>query len=358
MNLKQFITAISLAFLSLSAGAATLIIPASGTGPGADDSRWQTELTLHNTGSKAIVVTIRFHDSAGVSDIVSLNVPQRATISVADVVRTRFNREAATGAIVIQVADADAPRLAINSRTFNQSARGEFGQDIPALALDEASAAGDLTVLAGPSKASSFRFNFGVYAIDNVTVSWSLVRSNGIVAATREVDYVAGRQIQYSTGTSTFFGVTPQDNDVVHAQLAGGRAMFYGSAINQTTGDPSFVPGIRARAESRITFLGVDENEDGVVDLVDADNDGVIDTTMDLFTMGFPNFFRVVAVGENGEPATLEIIQPLTDISLIDEQGTVSYAPGGNLRGSIGTLQLRATSGSDVAVLTIPVRYR
>jgi hypothetical protein len=358
MSLKHCITIITLSLVSLSAGAATLIIPASGTGPGANDSRWQTELTLHNTGSKAIAASLRFHDAFGAGDNAVLSVPARATLSVADVIKSRFGREAATGAIVVEVADADAPRLTINSRTFNQSDLGEFGQDIPAFTLDEASAAGDLTVLAGPSTAAAARFNFGLYTIDDVTVLWSLVRADGSIAATRQVDYLAGRQVQYNTGISTFFNETPRDNDVVHAELTGGRAIFYGSAINQTTGDPSFVAGLRARGELRIDFLGVDEDEDGTVDIADADNDGVLDAPMDLFATAFPNFFRVVAIGENGEPVTLEIVQPLTDILVIDEQGTISYAPGGNLRGSTGVIQVRATSGSNSSLLTIPVRYR
>jgi len=359
MNLKSIITAASLALLPLSASAASLIVPVAGTGPGANGSQWQSELTLHNGGGSAIPASLIYHDGAGATAPVTISIPARATISLADVVKTKFGRETGTGAIEVVVADNLASRVAVTSRTFNSSPAGEFGQDIPAVKASDAAAAGDVTVLNGPSSAEAYRFNFGLYAVADATVTWELLRADGTLAATKAATYTGGTQTQYNGGISALFGVEAKNGDAVHANVTAGSAIFYGSAINNASGDPSFVPGVKTRQEIRINFNGVDVDEDGVVDVKDADRDGVLDGSIEIFTsMGFPNYFRVVASGENGEPATFEILDAGNDAMLIDNIGTISWAPSAAVRGETGSLKVRITAGGSTAVVTIPVNYR
>ena len=75
MKFRQLITAASITILPLAASAATFIVPAAGTGPGANDSRWQSELTLHNTSATPTTIGLTFHDGSGAqsADSVSLN---------------------------------------------------------------------------------------------------------------------------------------------------------------------------------------------------------------------------------------------------------------------------------------------
>ena len=358
MKFKHFVAATSLALMPLAASAASIYIPAAGTGPGANDSQWQTELTLHNTSSRTIALGLVFHDQQGPTAPVSLSLAPRATESIADVVKNRFGREVATGALEITLPDADAVKVAVTSRTFNVNPAGEFGQDIPAYAESEVATAGDIAVIAGPSSIADYRFNFGVYAVADASVRWELLRADGTVAATKDVQYVGGRQVQYTNGVASLLNTTAGDNDVIHATVLTGRALFYGSAIHQRSGDPTFVPAVRAREDVRINFAGIDVDENGTIDIADADRDGVLDSALDVFTNGFPNYFRVIATGENGQAVTYELIEAPADATFVDAQGTVSYAPGGNLRGSTGTLKVRATSGSTSVILTIPVHYR
>src|SRR5205814_3888979 len=146
MNITRIITVLA-ALLPLAAGATTLVIPASGTGPGANDSHWQTELTLHNTSASAIAATLTFHDISGAAGTSTITVAPRATVSVADIVATSFGRTAATGAIDVTFDSAFARKLTVSSRTFNKSAAGEFGQDIPSVDLSSVPAAGSVVVL-------------------------------------------------------------------------------------------------------------------------------------------------------------------------------------------------------------------
>jgi hypothetical protein len=354
MKLRQLITAASIALLPFAAGAATFIVPAAGTGPGANDSHWQSELTLHNTAATPLTVALTFHDGAGAQQGESITINARSTVSISDIVKTVFGRQTATGAVEITVPDAMANRMAITSRTFNSSTNGQFGQDIPAVNSNDAAAAGEIAVLQAPSSATDARFNFGLYAVTDATIRWDLVRADGtLLSPIGEQSYAAGTQFQFNSGIQTLLGQTPQDNDTIHAAVLKGKVIAYGSAVNNASGDPTYVPGIRARSEIRVNFIGVDLDENGTADVLDADHDGVLDQAIDVFTTAFPNYFRVLVEGG----ASLELVDAPRDAQFIDAQ-TLQWAPGGAVKGTTGVLKVRATVNGISDVLTIPVNFR
>ncbi|MDQ3282104.1 MAG: hypothetical protein M3Q69_11905 [Acidobacteriota bacterium] len=356
MKFRQYLTAAAIAAMPLAAHAATLVIPAAGTGPGANNSQWQSELTLHTAAPRPITLSLTFHQGTSVAGPVEITLATRQTLSIEDVVRTKFGVTSGAGALVINVADRDAKTLAITSRTSNRSAGTEFGQDIPAVDAASASSASEVNALNGPSNAQGSRFNFGVYAVDASTVRWEVVRANGTIAATKEASYAAGQHTQYNSGIESLLGSTAQNNDVVQARVLTGRAIFYGSVVNPT-GDPSFVPGIRTQ-DIAINFAGVDLDENGTVDVADANGDGVLDAPIDVFSSLFPNYFRVIATGEFGEAVEYEIVSSPTETALLDSEGTVRVAAAGDVKGTTGEIRIRVKSGASSSIFTIPVRIR
>ncbi len=356
MNLKHIVTAAALTLFPLAASATTLIIPASGTGPGANDSHWQTELTLHNTSASAITATLTFHDLVGTGESSSVTVAPRATVSIADVVASSFGRTGATGAIDVTFDSAFAQKLTVSSRTFNKSANGEFGQDIPAIDQSTAPTAGGLTVLSGPSSATDARFNFGLYAIDAASVRWELIRADGTVAASREVSYNAGTQVQYNSGVSLFFNASAEDRDTVQALVTSGHALAYGSIVNNASGDPTYVPGVLARADLRVNFLGVEFGGSGKIDIADANHDGVLDRAIDIPTGKFPVGFRVVVTSSG--PVTFELVNAPIDVRLVDNNGGIVWTPTTIGGGTTTTLTLRITADGTTEIITIPVNVR
>ncbi|HEX2834585.1 MAG TPA: hypothetical protein VHW00_16355 [Thermoanaerobaculia bacterium] len=358
MKIKNILSAAAIAMLPVVAGAATIVVPAAGTGPGANNSQWQSELTLHSSAPRAITLSLSFHQGASAGAPVSVTLAARETLSIADVVKTKFGVTSGTGAIVIAVEDKDARSLAVTSRTFNASAEGEFGQDIPAYVVEDEPALGDIITLAAPSNAGSARFNFGLYAAGNSSVTWELVRANGTVAATRELQYTAGQHVQYNSGIESLFGATPQNSDTVYARVSTGNVIAYGSAINNLSGDPSFVPSVRTREDILIQFLGVDLDEDGTIDVADADHDGTLDAPLDIQTSLFPNYFRVLARGEFGEPVTLTLVNAASVVDILNPNGTVRVTAYGDLKNTTGTITFRGTAEGATTTLTIPVRYK
>src|SRR5438874_6998564 len=108
MKMHRMMILAAIALLPIAAGAATFVVPAAGTGGGANGSQWQTELTLHSNSSATMTVALTFHDRNGASNSVPVALAPRSTMAIGDIVKTRFGRDAATGAIEIVVDDAFA----------------------------------------------------------------------------------------------------------------------------------------------------------------------------------------------------------------------------------------------------------
>jgi len=357
MKFRNLITAAALAALPLAAHAATIIVPAAGTGPGSNNSHWQSELTLHSASShRAITVSITFHQGTTVSGPLEVTLQPRETLSIADVVKTKFDVASGTGALLIEASDRDARALAVTSRTFNVSATGEFGQDIPSIDAADAARSGDASALTGPSSTAGTRFNFGAYAVEASVVDWQVLRADGTVAATRQVTYGAGEHAQYNGGVETLLSVTPAANDTVSAQVVSGSAVFYGSVVN-ATGDPTFVPAVATTDDILIRFTGVDLDEDGTADLFDANGDGVLDAPVVVVASMYPSYFAVVAEGEFGEAVQFEIVSSPADTALLDSD-TLRVAASGESKGTTGELRVRATSGTSSQILIIPLVFR
>jgi hypothetical protein len=359
MKLNRLIITGFAALLPIAASATNQVIPVAGTIAGANGSRWQTEVTFHNSTSREAQVVMTFRDAEGVAVPSTLRVPARRTMTVQDIVKTLFNHDSAIGAIEIADTDSDPRNLAITARTINVSANGEFGQDIPSVALVDAAQTGSVTALTGPAIATKARFNFGLYVASDATVRWELIRADGTVAASKDMSYRASTQHQYNNGVVSLLSAVAQDNDVIHASLTKGTAVFYGSLVDQQTGDPSFVPGVITKVDPTIRLVGIDRDLNGTVDVADANGDGVLDNAVDAYTLGFPNYFRIVAEADGTSALSFEIIDAPADVRLIDidNNGTILLAPSPALKGTTAEIKVRVTADGKVTILTFPVKF-
>ncbi len=168
MHLNRIIPASLVALaLPLSAFAGSLVIPAAGTGAGANGSHWKSEVTIANLSADPVDVSLVFHDRNGAGTASAVTIAAHATVGEDDIVATRFGLASATGAI--EIVTADTSKLAVISRTYNESATGRFGQDIPAVDLSTLADTREF-VLLGPANVVNQRFNFGIYAASDATV--------------------------------------------------------------------------------------------------------------------------------------------------------------------------------------------
>ena len=359
MRSKVFSTILAIGLFTFAASAAEIVIPAAGTGAGVNASQWQSDVLLHNVAPRAITLTMTLHMGTGIHGPVAVTIPARNTRHFTDVVKTLFEVPSGTGAVVLDVTERDMKYLAVTSRTYNKTAGGvEYGQDIPAVRATDAATAGSIAVLTNPATDATDRFNFGIYAVGAATVRWDLVRADGSLAATRDVSYAARQHDQYNRGIFTLLGATEaKKDDTIYARILSGKAIVYGSSINDT-GDPTFVPSTVATDEVLLKF-GVDLDENGTIDIADADNDGVLDSQMVIVTSMYPAYFRVVVQDEFGQPVTLEVVESEASAELRGTDGSMRVGAAGDLKNTTGRIVLRATSANGATtLLTIPVRFR
>lgn len=353
---RALFAAILVAFAPVALFAsADLIIPVTGTVPGAQGSLWTGGLTLHNASLTPAPIRLELYGGDGLTATAEMTLPPRTTRSMENVVSEAFGLDTAAGALVIDLGDDHVGRVAATSRITNRSEGGEFGQDVAVVRAAETLHSGATAAIAGPPSVTSARFNFGIFAVDPSTVLWRLLRADGTVAAEIEKTYEQRSHAQYNEGVSTLFGVIPEDDDMVHARIVSGEAVAYGSIVASSTGDPTFVPGFAVRENFAIEFLGVDLDENGTVDIFDADKDGRLDAPIGLYAGFLPNYFRVVATPPSGATIQYTLLEGPRDTAFVDDQGTLLSYPGVEYKGRESVILIRASDGFATADFVIPV---
>lgn len=347
----RLIFAASLLIAAFAFAAPTLIVPVTGSTAGGGGATWEGEMTFHNAGLQPATLSLTFHPAAGAPATASLTLAPRSTVTRTNAVRELFGIEEGIGAIVIE--SSGNATLAITSRIVNRM--GNFGQDVPVLPATELLRAGSTGVLNGPADPHNGRFNFGVFAWEHSQIEWQLIRADGTLAASVIRVYPEGSQVQHNAGVSALFEVEPAANDSVQARIHEGAVIVYGSIVDVRSGDPTWVPGIRTREELASAFVGVDLDEDGTVDVTDANGDGTLDSPIVLYTGMFPTFFRVVLTGEE---LSLSLTESRSDVTLVDQAGTIQAWPSAALKGTTGSIVVRASDGVATADFIIPVIYR
>ncbi|HEY0141519.1 MAG TPA: hypothetical protein VGF48_11535 [Thermoanaerobaculia bacterium] len=358
MKLKHIIAAAAVAVMPLAAQATTYVVPGVGAGPGANGSQWKTELKLHASGTQYINVAVRLHQGRFVTPDHHVRVEPSHTVSLDSELQHRLNI-AGTGALLLSADDKNSRRLSATARVYNVLPNGdELGQDVPVIPVDEAAMEGDMVIVAGPTSAARTRFNFGLFSVTASRVTWDLLRANGSAITSRTVTYTAGEHIQYNNGVETFFRASREDGDTIRAVVDSGKIFVYGSAIDRS-GDPTYIPGVRTREQFDLIFDGVDIDEDGTVDIPDANNDGVLDRPLEIVTSLFPASVKVIAHTEFGVPIRggLALISSTSDAEFVDFQGTLMIGAAGDLKGKTGEIRIRAHADASNEVFIIPVKF-
>ena len=361
MSLKRLVVFAAIGLLAVAANAAQIIVPAAGAGKGNANSNWQSDVMLHNAAPREITVSISFHLGTDVKGPQPVRLPAKHTLQMLDIAKSVFGVTSGTGALVIELEERDVKYLAVTSRTYNlgPDASSDYGQDVPAINAEDAATSGEIAVLTNPTtNIGLWRFNFGIYAIEQTTVRWDVLRADGQVAATKEVTYAAGQHAQHNSGVQdpAFLATDPKVGDSLYARILSGKALVYGSAINRT-GDPTFVPSNTTREDVLINFA-VDIDEDGQLDVLDEDADGVLDAPLVVYTSLYPAYFRIVATSEFNDPVTLEVVESEADAVFRDNNGTLRVGAAGDLKNTSGRIVIKATSNGTVSLFTIPVRFK
>ena len=234
----------------------TLIIPAVAHADG-NNSHWQSDLRITHTFANAVTYNIVYVPSGGIasnSQQTTVTVNAGDTIALDDVLSRWFGAgtlgDSATGLIAIQ----PSTPLGRNgmtfaaSRLYNVTAEGSFGQFVPAVPLAKFTAAGSGSELALTALAQSaeYRTNFGLVEGSGFGASVLLSAYDGAGRKLFEQMLTLAPGEHRNVGALLAANGVTSPNVRVGAKVmsAQGSAFAYASVVDNSTGDPLFVPAV------------------------------------------------------------------------------------------------------------------
>ena len=217
-------------------------IAASAHAPGNGGATWRSDVRIWNFSAVSSAVQLTFRPRGGdqASEITkTANLAAGELREFGDVVGSLFEQANAAGSIRIKATRA---QLLVTSRTYNVSSAGTFGQDIPAVPLQEALAAGDSAMFTGIS-GTGFRTNLGLLNLgsSDIDVEVSLAGASG-VRPHATVHLRAGESQQ--SDALALVGATGVETGalVIRSTTPGAWYTGYASVISEGSNDAVLVP--------------------------------------------------------------------------------------------------------------------
>lgn len=216
--------------------------------PGYNNTTWRTDIEVNNTSYETISYTLALlrsdsDNSTPLSFEFSLLGGRSA--HHADVLGAPF---AYTGAAAVRLASASRDVLVV-SRTYDQLAKGTFGQFVPGLSRDQAVHTGQQGRLIGlshdPSLSTGSRTNLGLLSLSPAPIIIEVTYMTRIGGRYGTRSYTL-KPYEFRQLNRAFEEVTKELVEfgfiTVRTLTTGGAFLAYASVVDNVTGDPIFVP--------------------------------------------------------------------------------------------------------------------
>jgi hypothetical protein len=208
-------------------------------------ANWVSDLRVFNAGA-ATDATVTFYPQGDPAHAVQKSIHLGAgEIKVLDnVVGSFFGQpNGAGGAIAIDTPQEST--LTATARTYNQTGNGTYGQYIPGVTPAQSVGANDRALqLLQLEQSSRFRTNIAVVETSGApaTVEVTAIIPDSLVSPVITIPLAANEFRQFSLGDFGFSDAAYNTRVSVKVVGGEGRVTAYGSAIDATTQDPTYVP--------------------------------------------------------------------------------------------------------------------
>ncbi|HEX8619147.1 MAG TPA: hypothetical protein VF911_16315 [Thermoanaerobaculia bacterium] len=206
---------------------------------------WVTDMRVFNAGAAPTPATLTFYPQGNPAGAMTREIVLGAgEIKVLDnVIGDLFGQPNGAGGM-IAVTTPTATTLNATARTYNKTENGTYGQFIQGVTPAESVGAIDRPLqLLQLEQSSRFRTNIGVAETSGqpVTIEVTAIGPDTLTTPHVRIDLAANEFRQFSLGS---FGLGDLYNARVSVKVVGGtgRVTAYGSAIDQKTQDPTYVP--------------------------------------------------------------------------------------------------------------------
>ena len=240
-----------------AAGAASYVVPSVAHLPGAAGTKWRSDVAAVNRSAAAAALTLTYAPESGSPQSSTTSLAAGGTVEWQDILVSVFGYGADANTKGTLLIDSSTP-LTVTSRTYNQkSATETFGQYYPALTADDALDYDEAGYLLQIKKNAGFRTNVGVVNLAEAAIE-TVIRLYDATAhqvgSNVRLTVPARRWLQQNDIFAAA-GAT-SSVDIAYAQVRvetpGGKAWFYASVIDATTGDPTTVPVLETTSATLI----------------------------------------------------------------------------------------------------------
>ena len=236
--------------ITITGGATQYVywIPSAAHAPGAQGSKWRSDISVVNRSGSTANLTLVFVPYASGSNITrNRSLASNHTAEWSDVLVSLFGLGDSSNAKGTVKITSDAQLVAL-SRTYNQTASGTFGQYYPALTQVQAITASQAAVLPLLRKNAGFRTNVGFQNLSAASCTGEIKLFNGggvQVGTTRTLTASDNKYIQED---DIFAKAGAGSQDVAYARVqpttTGCKAWFFASVVDTATNDPTTVPQV------------------------------------------------------------------------------------------------------------------
>jgi photosystem II stability/assembly factor-like uncharacterized protein len=222
------------------------IIPSVAHLPGLGGTQWRTDVAAVNHGAAAVAMKLFYTNYDGSQTLQRTHtLAAGRAIEWPDVLTGLFNlASSASSKGTLRVETNHA--LVLNSRTYNQTTTGTYGQRYPSLIGADAIPAGTTGVIGQLKKTPGARTNVGAVNLGSApaTVKITLFGSGGVqVGSVTTLNLPAYRWLQQDDiFASAGAGTQAIAYATISVETAGARVWAYGSVIDTATGDPTTLP--------------------------------------------------------------------------------------------------------------------
>jgi hypothetical protein len=221
-----------------------LIFPSVGSLPGAADTYWRSDLTMHNPFSQTISLGMRYVSG---ETRIDRNVVLLAgqSIRFEDVVRSLFHAPEGKGVLWIEDRGERPPVARV--RTFDAAHNAKASVDAPLSMRDSATARTDneeLTIV-GAAGGGTRRVNIGIVNVGRIPATFRIsvrTRTGQQIGRTHE-EGLPEDDSRLISDVEKELGVTIDETTTVHVTMIAGTCVAYASVVD-STGDAQFLPAV------------------------------------------------------------------------------------------------------------------
>jgi len=309
------------------------IIPSVAHLPGSGGTQWRTDVAAVNHGTAAAAMTLVYTNYDGTQTVQRTHtLPAGQAVEWPDVLTGLFTfpgSASTRGTLRIETDHA----VVLNSRTYNQTATGTFGQRYPALTGLDAIAASTTGVIGQLKKTTGARTNVGAVNLGSspATVKVRLYSSAG--AQVGNVTTLVLPPFRWMQQDDIFTRASAGTQAIAYATVSvetvGAKVWAYGSVIDAATGDPTTLPITGTLTQAFIPSVAHTPGSGGTqwrTDLA-AVNRGASAVTL---TLDFTNYDATSSKTQRvplGAGATVELGDILTSL--------FGYGTGENQKGTL-----------------------